>query len=109
VPEPSRTLAFLEEADSRGYNEATWVMNPDSRTWEDVLAVFHDGQSTIAFADGHAESHRWLEDTTVAAAAAAQRDLDAPIYPRPPKSPRDRDFEWIEPRYKYRDWPKYLP
>ena len=107
VPEPARTITFIEEADSRSYNLGTWVINAQTREWVDALAVFHSGQSGIGFADGHAESHRWLEDTTIRAAAAAQNNLDTPFY-WAKKTPRDRDFEWIELRYKYKGWPKYL-
>ena len=108
VPQPARTLAFVEEADSRDYNLGTWVINADTHGWVDALAVFHAGASGIGFADGHAEAHRWLEDTTIKAAAAAQNNLDTPFF-WAKKTPRDRDFEWVEPRYKYKDWPKYLP
>jgi len=107
VPEPARTITFIEEADSRGYNLGTWVVNVDTDTWVDPLAVFHSRKSGIGFADGHAEGHKWLEDTTIRAAAAAQNNLDTPFY-WAKKTPRDRDFEWVEPRYKYKDWPKYL-
>jgi len=107
VPEPARTIVFLEEADSRNYNLGTWVINADTHTWVDPLAVFHSRRSGIGFADGHAEGHKWVEDTTIRAAAAAQNNQDTPFY-WAKKTPRDRDFDWVEPRYKYRDWPKYL-
>ncbi len=107
VPEPARTIAFIEEADSRDHNLGTWVIDVTTRTWVDPLAVFHSGQSGIGFADGHAESHRWLEDTTIRAAAAAQNNRDTPFF-WGKKTPRDRDFEWIEQRYKYAGWPRYI-
>jgi prepilin-type N-terminal cleavage/methylation domain-containing protein len=107
LKDPSRALAFVEEADSRNYNLGTWVINVTSHTWVDSLAVFHGIQSGISFGDGHAEAHKWLENTTIAAASAAQKNLDTPFY-WAKKTPRDRDFDWIEPRYKYNDWPKYL-
>ncbi|MEW6159409.1 MAG: type II secretion system protein [Verrucomicrobiota bacterium] len=107
VPEPARAISFVEEADSRNYNLGTWVINADTHTWVDPLAVFHVNSSTIAFADGHAESHRWLEKSTIDAAAAAQSGKDTPFFWA--KARNDRDFAWIEPRYKYKDWPKYLP
>jgi prepilin-type N-terminal cleavage/methylation domain-containing protein len=108
VPEPVKTITFIEEADSRDYNLGTWVINADSHTWVDPLAIFHAIQSGIGFADGHAESHKWLEQTTMRAAAAAENNQDTPFY-WAKATPRDRDFEWVEQRYKYRDWPRYLP
>ena len=75
VPQPSRTLAFIEEADSRDYNLGTWVIDAITHNWVDALAVFHAGSSGVAFADGHAEAHKWLENTTIRAAAAAQEQF----------------------------------
>jgi prepilin-type processing-associated H-X9-DG protein len=108
VPEPVKTITFLEEADSRDYNLGTWVIDADTRTWVDALAIFHATQSGIGFADGHAEAHKWVEATTIRAASAAQNNLDTPFF-WAKATPRDRDFEWVQARYKYRDWPKYFP
>jgi prepilin-type N-terminal cleavage/methylation domain-containing protein len=108
VPEPVRTLAFVEEADSRNYNLGTWVINADSHGWVDPVAIFHNASSSFGFADGHSEQHKWFESTTIRAAAAAQSGGDTPFY-WAKNTPVDRDFGWVEPRYKYGGWPKYLP
>jgi len=107
VKDPSRALLFVEEADSRNYNLGTWVINVKTHGWVDSLAVFHGIQSGISFVDGHVEAHKWLEDTTIKQASAAQNNQDVVFY-WPKKTPRDRDFEWVEPRYKYLEWPRYL-
>jgi prepilin-type N-terminal cleavage/methylation domain-containing protein/prepilin-type processing-associated H-X9-DG protein len=108
VPEPARSIVFMEEADSRNYNMGTWALNADSHGWVDPVAIFHNNASTISFADGHVEAHKWQETTTIRAAAAAQSGGDTPFYWNK-KTPVDRDWLWVEPRYKYRDWPKYMP
>ncbi len=108
VPEPVKAFVFMEEADSRNYNLGTWVIYVTTHGWVDPVAIFHNGQSGISFVDGHAEAHKWLEDTTLKAAAAAQNNLDTPFY-WAKKSPLDRDWKWVEPRYKYAGWPKFLP
>ncbi|MGH7968630.1 MAG: prepilin-type N-terminal cleavage/methylation domain-containing protein [Limisphaerales bacterium] len=107
VPEPARTMVFVEEADSRNFNLGTWAFNADTHGWVDSVAIFHNGASSISLADGHIEAHKWLEGTTIKAAAAAQSGSDTPFY-WAKNTPVDRDFNWVEPRYKYRDWPKYL-
>ena len=71
-------------------------------------SVFHTAQSSLGFADGHAEAHKWIEDTTIRQAKAAENNVDTQ-FGWVKKTPRDRDFEWLEPRYKYSGWPKYLP
>jgi prepilin-type N-terminal cleavage/methylation domain-containing protein/prepilin-type processing-associated H-X9-DG protein len=107
VPDPARAMVFVEEPDSRNYNLGTWVINADTHEWVDPLAAWHNNANTISFLDGHVEPHRWLEATTLKAAVAAERNLDTPFYWQ--KAKNDRDFAWVEPRYKYQGWPKYLP
>jgi prepilin-type N-terminal cleavage/methylation domain-containing protein/prepilin-type processing-associated H-X9-DG protein len=107
VPDPARSMVFVEEPDSRNYNLGTWVINADTHAWVDPLAAWHNNANTISFLDGHVEPHRWLEDTTLKASVAAERNLETPFYWA--KARNDRDFAWVEPRYKYQGWPKYLP
>jgi prepilin-type N-terminal cleavage/methylation domain-containing protein/prepilin-type processing-associated H-X9-DG protein len=58
---PARRYVFLEEIDPRGYNVGSWQMNPGPKTWVDPVAMWHNKQSSLGFADGHAEMHRWLD------------------------------------------------
>ena len=106
VPEPARAMLFVEEPDSRNYNLGTWVINADSHEWVDPVAAFHGSANTISFADGHVEAHKWLEASTLNAATAAERNVDTPFFWA--KARNDRDFAWVEPRYKYQQWPKWL-
>ena len=53
-----------------GINNGTWEMHPGSPnlrpalstlpSWVDSPAAFHGANSTFSFADGHAESRKWL-------------------------------------------------
>jgi len=66
----SDTFAFLEDADSRGYNVGTFevnitVGNPPSITWRDPFAMYHGNVTTMCFADGHAEAHTWRNSKLV--------------------------------------------
>ena len=77
-----RILWVEEESSQRassgaGINENSWDMNPDSPAdnfqnaqWIDSPAVFHGNSSTFNFADGHAESHKWIDGATVAFAGS---------------------------------------
>ena len=84
VPNLATALAFVEEADSRTYNEGTWAFNPGATPaacdWVDTFAVNHGDSSTIGFADGHAELHKWLERTTIVASSAAAEGQQNPFY-----------------------------
>jgi prepilin-type N-terminal cleavage/methylation domain-containing protein/prepilin-type processing-associated H-X9-DG protein len=106
VPEAPRALVFVEEADSRDFNLGTWVINADTHQWVDPLAVFHVDSSNMSFADGHVEGQRWLEQSTIDASIADQQGRGTPFFWA--KARGDRDFAWIEHRYKYLGWPKYL-
>lgn len=56
----------------------------------DYPAENHRGAAGMSFADGHAELHRWVEDTTTPPEGMA--------IPRVHTSPRDRDMQWLQQR-----------
>lgn len=58
---PAIRYIFVEEIDPRGFNVGSWQMNPGPKTWVDPVAMWHNSQSTLGYADGHAEMHRWLD------------------------------------------------
>ncbi|MGE5296863.1 MAG: type II secretion system protein [Solirubrobacterales bacterium] len=61
IKNPATKIAFLAECDPRGYNMGSWVINPKSKQWVDPFGVWHrDNSSTLGFADGHVDMHRWL-------------------------------------------------
>ena len=94
---PSDKYVFVEEADPRGANWGSWVLNPISHTWVDPLAVWHNWKSTLSFADGHAITHRWLEKTTL---TASQLGSQSRFFWS--KAKDDRDFLYLEPRYMWK-------
>jgi prepilin-type N-terminal cleavage/methylation domain-containing protein len=83
VMHPSDRFTFVEECasqqdPSRTYsiNDSAWDMLPGSPTvtaakpflfaqWIDSPAAFHGVNSTFAFVDGHAESHKWINRSTI--------------------------------------------
>ena len=105
IRNPSRKYVFLEEADPRGFNQGTWIMDggadiadPASGGWIDVFAIWHNRKSTLGFADGHVEMHRWLEKTTMDACRPG--NLNPFGWAR--NMPRDRDLEYAKPGYVVR-------
>jgi len=60
----SRFYVFVEEADPREFNMGSWLINTDKELWIDPLAIWHGKSSTLAFADGHVEVHKWLDLST---------------------------------------------
>ncbi|MHC4083812.1 MAG: type II secretion system protein [Planctomycetota bacterium] len=65
IRHPAKKYVFVEETDDRGWNMGSWIMNYNNGTWIDPLAGWHNERSTLGFADGHAEKHRWQDDRTI--------------------------------------------
>jgi prepilin-type N-terminal cleavage/methylation domain-containing protein len=74
IMHPSNGFLWMEGADMRGENDGSWQMgNPGSAAnnfsdavFGDSTAAFHVNATTLSFADGHAEPHRWLNGATIA-------------------------------------------
>jgi prepilin-type N-terminal cleavage/methylation domain-containing protein len=94
---PSHKYVFVEEADPRGFNLGSWVLNPITHTWVDPLAVWHNWKSTLSFADGHALTHEWLEGSTIEASKLGSQNRFFWA-----KARRDRDFAYMEPRFMWK-------
>ena len=64
VPEPAKTIYFLEEPDPRGYNLGSWVMRLNEYRWVDPIGYWHDDGSNFSFVDGHVEHWKWEDPRT---------------------------------------------
>jgi len=67
----SNCVIFCEQADSRGYNAGAFdvdspCVTPSSFPYEDIFGTYHGDVGTFAFADSHAESHKWQDKDVVA-------------------------------------------
>ena len=66
IVQPATKYVFVEEADPRGWNRRSWVLNPKGGCWVDPLAIWHNRiRSTLGYADGHVEIHHWVDRSTV--------------------------------------------
>lgn len=66
LAQPATKYVFVEEADPRGWNRRSWVLNPQGEGWVDPLAIWHHRiKSTLGYADGHVETRHWLDRSTV--------------------------------------------
>jgi prepilin-type processing-associated H-X9-DG protein len=68
---PSARFVWIEENDPRGENESGWAMTTgmapsySGAAFVDSVASWHGSTSTFGWADGHSESHKWLDPATV--------------------------------------------
>ena len=88
---PSFKIVWLEEMDGLGWNHRTWNMELDEYSWVDPFAIWHNGSSTFAFADGHAARHKWVEETTIEMALAQTKWWGT--------TADDRDYRWFKKHY----------
>jgi prepilin-type N-terminal cleavage/methylation domain-containing protein/prepilin-type processing-associated H-X9-DG protein len=63
VPEPSRIFAFVEEHPD-SINDGYFLNKYYSYEWIDLPASYHNGGAIFAYADGHADAHRWRHSST---------------------------------------------
>ncbi|HWD92131.1 MAG TPA: prepilin-type N-terminal cleavage/methylation domain-containing protein [Verrucomicrobiae bacterium] len=86
IMHPTDRFLWVEENDPRGENQSSWVMKPGTRptfagaAFVDSVASWHGYNSTFSWADGHAESHRWIDGTTIKYAL----NMDPNKYSSPP-------------------------
>jgi prepilin-type processing-associated H-X9-DG protein len=92
--EPSRIFVFLDEHPDT-LNDGFFMNRLDEPRWGNLPGSHHNGAANLTFADGHAESHRWVVPDTVRPAreGGAGGGFDAV----PPT-----DYHWLRERSSVR-------
>lgn len=106
---PTMTFTFIEDADSRGYNVGTWVIiwgiSNGNFQWSDPIAMYHGVVNTFAFADGHAEFHKWMDGGLIRFGTDAANGMNvmgkASSYTLPTSGP---DYGYIHDHYRMPTW-----
>jgi prepilin-type N-terminal cleavage/methylation domain-containing protein/prepilin-type processing-associated H-X9-DG protein len=102
ISEPVNAFVFLEEADPRSYNNGTWVLDVAPPGWVDPFALFHGNVSTFGFSDGHVESHKWLETSTIKAASDSAKGIQSFYWAG--GNAKNRDFVWVWNKFRHVNW-----
>jgi prepilin-type N-terminal cleavage/methylation domain-containing protein/prepilin-type processing-associated H-X9-DG protein len=84
IDKPSMRWVFIEE-DPISINDGMFWVWCDGPFWVDRPATYHSFGGSLAFADGHAETHRWRDHRT----PAPQPTTDASNNP---------DYAWLKER-----------
>jgi prepilin-type N-terminal cleavage/methylation domain-containing protein len=106
IPNPGQMYVFIEEADPRGWNRGTWVLDIIPDNWVDPMAIYHNVASTLGMSDGHAEMHKWREAETITAGRKGATGVE-PFYWQK-KKPIDRDWIFMKKGYVWATYPKHL-
>ena len=89
---PADTFTLLDEhPDSINDGWFLPVLSPtDTDNWEDLPASFHNGAGNFAYADGHSETHKWQDASTMKPITGEYRE-GLPLAAADPAS----DLAWV--------------
>ena len=92
IPAPSQIFVFLDEHPD-SINDGYFLEKADAvpPQWYDLPASYHDGAASFSFADGHAESHRWRFQSTIAPPQPNAAQVPGRIIP----TAEIGDFNWV--------------
>jgi len=104
IQQPATKYVFLAECDPRGYNMGSWVMYPKSRRWVDPFGIWHrDNSSTLGYADGHVEMHRFYSRRLIEWNLKALHDPMNFAFTKAPEDEEEmEDLEFMLKGYAYR-------
>jgi prepilin-type N-terminal cleavage/methylation domain-containing protein/prepilin-type processing-associated H-X9-DG protein len=61
---PAELFVFLEERFTRDTSQGAWHID-NHHKWCSNLALWHNNRTTLGFADGHIELHKWVDKRTI--------------------------------------------
>lgn len=94
IRDPSATWVFIDERED-SINDGYFAVEMNVRhAIIDYPASYHNGSGTLSFADGHVESHRWVEGTTSPPLRSGSHLSGGAKY----TMADDRDMEWLTQR-----------
>lgn len=64
VPKPAQIFVFVEEHPN-SVDDGYFINNPETPSWTNLPAAHHNGAANLTFADGHLETHKWIEPGTL--------------------------------------------
>lgn len=97
----SDIFVFIEEHPD-SINDGYFLNRAASYEWNDLPASFHNGAANLAYGDGHAEAHRWVDSSTRKPPRPDAANLPLSI------GPGERtDFYWLIKRTSTYERPYY--
>jgi len=98
IRNPADTWVFIDEREDSINDGYFAVFMAAQYMLLDYPASYHDGRGTVTFADGHVETHRWLEATTSPPLIPGEHLSVNPTF----TSADDRDVKWLIERTTYK-------
>ena len=89
VPKPAQIFVFVEEHPN-SVDDGYFINNPETRSWTNLPAAHHNGAANLAFADGHLETHKWIEPGTLLPIRPGAAYLPVGV-----PGAQKADFDWL--------------
>ena len=87
VTTPSQIFVFLDEHPDT-INDGFFMNRLEEYTWGNLPASYHNGATSLSFADGHSETHRWKIADTI---RPARKGGVGGTFPAQPPA----DYDWL--------------
>ncbi|MBN1360462.1 MAG: type II secretion system protein [Sedimentisphaerales bacterium] len=101
IKRPAERYIFVEEIDPRGSNVGSWQLQISPRLqFIDPMAMWHRRQSSIGYADGHAEMHKWNDARFIEWCEQAMYQPQAFSFNMDPPADQQEDINFLA-----RGWP----
>ncbi|MGO8925933.1 MAG: hypothetical protein ACLQU3_03415 [Limisphaerales bacterium] len=99
APTPANLFVLIEE-DPNSVNDASFSFGMNLAAWIDRPGALHENAGALAFADGHAEVHRWVDPRTIVRRRLSVKFLPPSITLEPPMVyaeavPTSADWLWL--------------
>jgi prepilin-type N-terminal cleavage/methylation domain-containing protein/prepilin-type processing-associated H-X9-DG protein len=94
----AQTFVFIDEHPDT-INDGFFVNHLNDYQWGNLPASYHNGASSLSFADGHTETHRWAVAGGVGGTVKPARQGGVGgVFDAAPRT----DFQWLKERTSYR-------
>lgn len=95
-PGAANLWIFIDE-NQYSINDGSFIESPDINEWVDCPASYHNGAGGMAFCDGHAQIHKWLDATVLYRwAPPTIAPGNTPGYVRLPPTPPAADLPFLQ-------------
>ncbi len=101
IKNPATKYAFVEEGDPRKWNKGSWIVFPTGNQWIDPLSVWHGNRSCLGWADGRAEMHNWLDESTIEMSRLALEGDESAFMWKVPGG-EGKDLKFMQRGYQYK-------
>lgn len=96
IKNPATKYVFVEDIDPRGEDLiGSWQIYVGHVQWIDPLAMWHKRRTTLGYADGHSEMHKWHDKSFIDwCQQAMDKDPDFQFEVAPPANERE-DYNFM--------------